>query len=239
MIQLIFQKIILISTLISVLALSACGDTGPPKNKLRREQGVVLETEKQLSPSNPEGVSCNRTPEVTESISTTLEKTDCSKVTAEDLKALVVLDLSNKNLTTLQPDDFDGLTALEQLYLDDNQLSTLPSYIFDGLSSLFLLSLSNNQLIFLPSNVFNKLSTLHTLSLHGNKFPSLPVNLFNKLTSLNDLYLQNNQLTSLPDNVFDGLISLKRLSLENNQLSSRRKEYLQQKLGDKVPHLSL
>ena len=245
MIKPVFQNIALVSGLVSLLALTACGgsDSTSRSDTLRRSR-EQLETDRQSpptlpSPSPSEGVLCNRTPEVIEALLTELKKNNCSQVTAEHLNTIQVLNLNNKNIKSLKNGDFDGFTSLEQLYLDDNELFTLPSGVFNELSSLFHLSLSNNQLKFLPSNVFNGLSKLHSLSLHTNQFPSLPVNLFDGLTTLSDLYLQNNQLTSLPDNIFDRLTALTRLSLENNQLSETRKQRIQQKLNNRLSYLSL
>ena len=46
------------------------------------------------------------------------------------------LDLTGKQLTTLDKPTFQGLTSLKELYLDENQLTTLDPDTFQSLTSL-------------------------------------------------------------------------------------------------------
>ncbi|TGG82459.1 MAG: leucine-rich repeat domain-containing protein, partial [Aphanocapsa feldmannii 288cV] len=62
----------------------------------------------------------------------------------------IVCDLSSKGITSLNSDDFHGLSNLEYLYLNNNNLSSFPENIFDRLSDLNTLSLTNNDLKNLP-----------------------------------------------------------------------------------------
>ena len=47
-----------------------------------------------------------------------------------------LLDLSNKNITAVPANAFDGMPSLVKLSLRENKLSTLPSGVFVNLSSL-------------------------------------------------------------------------------------------------------
>ena len=96
-------------------------------------------------------------------------------VTEEHLAAITSLDLSSKNIASLQAGDFDGLTALEELCLFGNQISSLPSDIFEGLSTLRTLNLYNNRLSSLPDGLFVGLTSLTTLRLNGNAVTPIPL----------------------------------------------------------------
>ena len=152
---------------------------------------------------------CDRTPAVQTRI---LEKisgiTDCGDVTSSHLSGLTgSLNLASRSLTSLQENDFDGLSKLNFLYLNDNSLSSLEEDIFNDLSSLRILTLNNNSLSILGENIFNGLSNLQRLWLDNNSLSSLHVDIFNGLTSVQWLTLNNNSLRSLPE----GLLSSSRL----------------------------
>ena len=103
---------------------------------------------------------------------------DCNDVTQTQLATgITSLFLNGQSITTLQADDFAGLTSLVELRLYDNQLSTLPADLFDGLSSLTTLYLNGNQLSLLPEGLFDGLSSLATLYLYGNSVDPLPLTL--------------------------------------------------------------
>ena len=101
---------------------------------------------------------------------------DCNDVTQTQLATgITSLFLNGQSITTLQADDFAGLTRLVELRLYNNQLSTLPADLFDGLSSLTTLYLNGNQLSSLPKGLFDGLSSLATLYLYGNAVDPLPL----------------------------------------------------------------
>lgn len=63
----------------------------------------------------------------------------------ERLSRLMVLDLSDCGISSLDTSTFTGIsTTLEVLNLDNNQLKTLPLNVFDQLISLTVLRLNNN-----------------------------------------------------------------------------------------------
>ena len=93
---------------------------------------------------NPAGI-CGRTSQVRDEI---LEQIDdvsaCGLVTVADLSSVTTLSLNNSGITSLQADDFSGLSGLEILRLRDNDLSALPAGVFSGLSNLNRLDLRGN-----------------------------------------------------------------------------------------------
>ena len=165
---------------------------------------------------------CDRTPAVQTAILGKVSGiTVCGDVTSSHLSGITgTLDLSEKSLTSLQEDDFDGLTSLQTLRLDDNSLSSLHEDIFNGLSSLEDLFLSNNNLNSLGEDIFEGLTSLDNLYLDDNSLSSLGGDIFEGLSSLEWLYLNNNSLSSLAEDIFEDLTGLDTLWLNNNSLSS-------------------
>ena len=77
-----------------------------------------------------------RTSQVSSAIIAAAGVNSADDVTAAHLAAITSLNLSSRNITTLQTGDFDRLAALTELNLSGNDLATLPDDIFDGLTAL-------------------------------------------------------------------------------------------------------
>ena len=145
---------------------------------------------------------CNRTPAVQTAILEEISGiTDCEDVASSHLSGIrTALGLNSASLTSLQEDDFDGLTSLAWLFLHNNNLSSLSEDIFGGLTALEDLYLNNNSLSSLPENIFEDLSSLQLLSLNNNSLSSLPEGLLSssRLPRLVVLQLLDNDLVCLP-----------------------------------------
>ena len=166
---------------------------------------------------------CDRTAEVQPSILAKISGiTNCADVSTIHLRNITGgLRFRSGNLSSLQENDFAGLSSLEILWLlNNNSLSSLPEGIFDGLSALTQLQLEGNSLSSLDVDIFADLSNLEGLSLKNNALSSLPEGIFNGLSSLNWISFHTNPLESLPGNIFHGLANLQRLNFYNNNLSS-------------------
>ena len=190
---------------------------------------------------------CGRTPQVQTAILSKIPSSvsDCAFVTTAQLDAITgTLNLRGMGLTSLMPDDFDGMRHLEALWLQNNSITSLPADVFDGLESLSTLWLQNgsiaslspdsfdgltrleflrldyNRIPSLPGDVFDDLTSLTYLNLEDNSIPSLPEDVFDSLTNLTELYLAGNSITALPENVFEGLTKLKTLGLNRNSIVS-------------------
>ena len=160
-----------------------------------------------------------RTQKVVDAIVARLPDANCNTVSIGDLNGLTgTLDISDESLSSLQSDDFAGLSSLEELDLQKNSLATLPEDVFDGLSSLQNLYLDENSLAALPEDVFDGLTNLVRLNLHQNSLTALPSDVFDGLDSLERLLLADNSLAAVPSDVFDGLSNLQVLFLSNNPL---------------------
>ena len=127
--------------------------------------------------------------------------TNCADITSSHLSGITGgLDVSSASLTSLQEDDFDGLTSLQTLDLEENSLSSLHEDIFDGLTALNTLELSNNSLSSLDEEIFDGVTALQWLYLYNNRLRSLPQGLLSstRLPNLANLQLSNNGLVCLP-----------------------------------------
>ena len=189
-----------------------------------------------------EGGICDRTPEVRDGILALLPVSDCGAVTTAQLEEVSgALNLRNRAITTLKPDDFAGLTALHRLDLEHNRLRSLPARVFDELGSLRVLRLGDNSLSSLPAGAFDRLRGLEELGLSGNPFGVLRPAWFNNLDrlttlglsraslreaprsvlrrlDLDSLALSGNFLTTLPQDLFAGQDRLRTLNLSDNML---------------------
>ena len=164
---------------------------------------------------------CDRTPQVSSAILNMLSNvSDCASITMSDLAEIFVLNLSNVNLSTLQADDFNGLSNLTDLDLQNNQLSTLPESIFSNLQRLNRIRLGNNNIEELPDGVFSNLPSLDRLGLNNNQLKTLSDNLFANVPNLFELDLRGNQLGDLPNNIFDNLPVLTTLGLDQGNLDN-------------------
>ena len=142
----------------------------------------------------------------------------CRDVTPEHLAGIGgTLNLQQRNLSSLQVGDFNGLTALNRLDLDKNQLTSLPAGIFDQLTSLTWLELYNNSsLAPLPAGIFDQLTKLEYLDMDNIGLTTLPAGIFDQHQELNILWLRNNRLEALPENIFHKTRKLHQLRLQNN-----------------------
>ncbi|MDE0397656.1 MAG: cadherin domain-containing protein [Candidatus Poribacteria bacterium] len=110
----------------------------------------------------------DRTPQVQDAIVAAAGVNFPDEVTEDHLSSITLLNLGLSNITSLNPGDFEGLTALQVLLLNNNQLTDLPETVFNGLTSLQQLDLSNNRFTILRSGVFDGLMALQSLNLNNN-----------------------------------------------------------------------
>ena len=163
---------------------------------------------------------CDRTPQVRDKLLQITGVVACTEMTAEHLAQVTSLDLRKYKITTLQAEDFGGLSSLQVLDLSKNKFESLPEGIFRGLGSLRFLDLVSTKLRSLPVAVFSDLGSLETLLLNVNSLRTLPAGVFSALSNLQQLDLGSNRLSSLPQGIFSGLGSLQFLFLNGNRLSN-------------------
>ena len=141
------------------------------------DAGTMLTYTVDVTPARALTNICNRTMVVQQAIILDIDNRngddDPPRCQGVDLLEVRQLSLSGRSdITTLQEDDFDGLTAMTNLSLNGNSLTTLPADIFDGLSALQTLTLHNNPLTAgtgLPDGIFDDvLNTLGAIAAPGS-----------------------------------------------------------------------
>ena len=138
-----------------------------------------------------------------------------------DKNMLILLDLSNNQLQTLEMFIFKDLTSLKYLFLENSNFEAkLQVPLFGNVNELLLFSLSCSQIEVLKPLVFMHLTKLRILYLNGNPLKSLHPEVFSELISLKLLHLTGCQLKRIGENLFKRLISLQRIHLEYNPIEN-------------------
>lgn len=132
-------------------------------------------------------------------------------VTAATKKLYVFLN----GIQVLSHNDFKGLGALLLLDLSQNELTEIPEGVFGTLSKLKNLDVSSNQITHIQKGSFSGLVQLERLYLHQNRIQSIHLEAFKGLDMLLELKLQGNQLVSLPFIHFPKLLLI---DLSNNNI---------------------
>lgn len=120
--------------------------------------------------------------------------TTVPSVTAATKKLYVFLN----GIQILSHNDFKGLGALILLDLSQNELTEIPDGVFGTLSKLKNLDLSSNYIAHIHKGSFSGLVQLERLYLYANRIQSIHLEAFKGLDALLELKLQGNQLGSLP-----------------------------------------
>ncbi|KAM6179204.1 SLIT and NTRK-like protein 1 [Erethizon dorsatum] len=133
-----------------------------------------------------------------------------------DYKSLILLDLGNNNIATVENNTFKNLLDLRWLYMDSNYLDTLSREKFAGLQNLEYLNVEYNAIQLILPGTFNAMPKLRILILNNNLLRSLPVDVFAGV-SLSKLSLHNNYFMYLPvAGVLDQLTSIIQIDLHGN-----------------------
>nr|XP_022907421.1 phospholipase A2 inhibitor-like [Onthophagus taurus] len=145
------------------------------------------------------------------------------------LKRLLILDLSQNNITQPLDHNFNGLNFLQELYLDDNRIYSLPSGTFRYLKELRILSIQRNKMQEMPPSVFQQLDKLQELKISGNLFGVLSPEVFKDIKGLRKLECRACGLSSIDQEIYKLIPDLIHLDLgENNlkQISPNEYDYL-------------
>ncbi|CAG5129895.1 unnamed protein product [Candidula unifasciata] len=153
------------------------------------------------------------------------------------MTGLYTLEVSNNQLSTLEPRQLAGLDRLGSLLMNDNKLKVIPPNLFIECPSLLqvylhnnqisdlgslgthpklaILTLDNNQLTnFIVESPFISLRNLQYLMLNSNNITRLQANTFP--SSIVTLFLDRNNIQVIDHGTFEGLSRLSYLSLRGN-----------------------
>ena len=85
-------------------------------------------------------------------------------LTTEFNTSLTFMDLSNRNITSIEDNAFENFNNLQLLNLQYNQIKGIKNEIFKGLTSLRNLILDNNNITTIDNNSFVDLDNLYWLN---------------------------------------------------------------------------
>lgn len=122
---------------------------------------------------------------------------------------IVVLNLSNNEISLIEVAAFSGLSNLEYLDLSNNKLNSaaLKPEVFAG---------------HYDATVYEPLKKMRVLKLSGNKLHTLDNDIFEHFPSLEELYLDENQFRVIDQTsaiAISGIVSLRVLSMVDMELS--------------------
>ncbi len=144
-----------------------------------------------------------------------------------NLIALLHLQLSFCNISSIENKHFRSLQFLQYLNLRHNVISSLPIGIFQTLSDVKYIDLGRNIISELRPGIFRGVNALQLLKLDFNQLTFIAPCTFNELEKLTALNLSNNYLTELGDNIFCHMeLSIKELYLGGNRLDHVEKRIL-------------
>ena len=83
-----------------------------------------------------------------------------------DLTTISILDLSSRQIDSIDQNTFSGLTNLQQLRLQRNKLMSLDAQTFKDLTSLQILDLGTNQINSIDPLLFSGLTSLQEIWLN-------------------------------------------------------------------------
>lgn len=129
---------------------------------------------------------------------------------------IILLDLSNKSISTIGRDSFLNLFCLHELNLSQNKIATLSEEMFSALSLLKVLNLSSNSIEELHRSPFVRLRRLQVLDLSSNLIDYLSTKSFYELDLLETLDLSKNKITTVYTETFSNVMSLVKLDLSFN-----------------------
>ena len=198
--------------------------------------GISLEYQG-LTPIALDGGICWRSRKVRAYILNALSAvSDCSAVTATHLASLTgTLMLGASGATSLQADDFAGLSGLTGLDLANRSIASLPQDVLGDLAKVTTLNLSGNNLTELPAGVFAGLSSLSSVDLSGNSGApfTLPLVLREDSSDLH-VYLEHGapKTLSIPLEARGGSLSASSVTIAVGQTISESVTFTADSSGD-------
>lgn len=134
------------------------------------------------------------------------------------LPDLIVFQVWNCSVTSVNGNHFKGLSKLKSLNLAHNKVQNVSSDAFIDLVSLEKLGLSNNRIQFLAENTFASLRSLRRLFLENNEIQVLHPKIFGSLVEVRNVNLDKNRISAIDGNIFENATNLMGVSFTSNKL---------------------
>ena len=132
------------------------------------------------------------------------------------LNKLEHLGLARNEIESIDGDSFKDLTRLEKFSLSFNKIKTIDPSWFQSLEALQGFFIYNNQIDFLDEHSFDNLQNLRNISISNNKLSTIPANLFKNNLKLEKINLIENKIQTISSTMFDHLTHLKHVDLQKN-----------------------
>ena len=135
---------------------------------------------------------------------------------AQVMPNLKKIFIERSKLTSIQKNDFEGLSKLNSIEIRHNNLSTIQEGSFDDIIQLELLDLSFNNIQSLPSKIFLRLVHLKTLILSNNQLEKFLADLLPRKNAIEEFRINNNQLEIIETKTLRFLRKAKLIDLKSN-----------------------
>ncbi|XP_072037765.1 uncharacterized protein [Amphiura filiformis] len=129
------------------------------------------------------------------------------------------MDLSDRQLTHIEPQCFLNLSDVIMLLLSRNEMTTIRPDMFEGLENIHTVDLSFNQISSIEAGSFSHLYKLKRLLLNGNELNYISHSWLDGLVNVQVLYLGVNTIKEVEPDIFSQMQGLKVLSLPGCHLS--------------------
>ena len=123
-----------------------------------------------------------------------------------------VIDLSWKNIGSIEAGLFQNFNKLEKLILRNNKIIRIYQNTFKGLSKLKYLDLGFNRLTDLQPDNFVGLDSLETIFLNNNSINAINTNTFNNMLNIVNYDFSGNPISQLYNLVlFNGVLTMQQI----------------------------
>ena len=103
-----------------------------------------------------------------------LKETELDSSQIQDIQLEVnKVDMSEKNLKTIDRNLYAEFKNLKFLYLAHNQLQTIEASLLEGLQNLTVINLAYNQIKHIDKNSFNSLVSIEEINLKRNQLKEI------------------------------------------------------------------
>lgn len=138
------------------------------------------------------------------------------------------INISNKNISSINANTFQNLSNLKSLRLDNNELSQINTLPFNDLTNLKLLNLSSNEMLSIEdkSLIFANLINLQYLYLNMNYMSEFTFEEVKNLINLKELWLEWNEMWSFDKNTLLSLTNLEKVCFYHNPISQKQPSLL-------------
>ncbi|XP_030767317.1 slit homolog 1 protein-like [Sitophilus oryzae] len=139
----------------------------------------------------------------------------------QNLPRLAIINLRDNGIKSIEKGVFNDL-KLKILFLHKNEITHIDGEAFDNMTALTKIKLNHNALTTWDPNWFKNTPSIEVLSFRRNSITEVPTNAFKNFANTDNLiiYLSNNNISRISPNAFTGLVKVNEIWLDRNWLTS-------------------